>query len=205
VIRHLRIILPLIFLVGSFGPAASAIAQPLDGVWQSQGYGYVFEIQGSFLKAFEITTQTCVPGFTAQRLNGAVSGREATFRTKDRETYFVRTGDAGDHKLLHQEESITDIRIDRLAKLPEVCNQPTANTPLSNFEVFTRTWAENYISCDLRHTDWDRVVAEYRPKVTTQTTPAQLFEIFEAMIEPLGDLHTGISARDLKRSTKEFW
>ena len=190
-------------LLGLFTSVAAA--QSLDGVWQSQGYGYVFEIQGPVLKAFEVTTTTCVLGFTAQRLSRAISEREATFKTKDKEVYCVRTGGTSDHKLLHQEESIVDIRIDRIAKLPVVCDQPTANTPLDNFEVFTRTWAENYISFDRRHTDWKKVVAEYRPQITSQTTPTQLFEIFEAMMKPLNDLHTGIEAHDPKRSTKEFW
>ena len=180
-------------------------AQPLDGVWRSQEYGYVFEIQGPVLKAFEVTTTTCVPGFTAKRLDSAVPGREATFKSKDKEVYFVRTGGTNDHKLLHQDDSVTDIRIDRVARMPAVCDQPTANTPLSNFEVFTRTWAENYISFDLRQADWDKVVAGYRPKVTSQTTPTQLFDILESMIEPLGDLHTGIEAHGLKRSTRAFW
>ena len=195
---------PLTLLAGFLVFAAPA-TQSLDGVWQSQGYSYVFEIQGPVLKAFEVTTTTCVPGFTAKRLNSAVPGREATFQLKDKGTYFVRTGSTDNHKLLHQGDSVTDIRIDRMARMPAVCDQPTANTPLGNFEVFTRTWAENYISFDLKHTDWEQVVAEYRPKVTAQTTPTQLFEVFESMIKPFGDLHTGIEARRPKRSTERFW
>jgi len=124
----------------------------------------VFEIQGPVLKAFEITTTTCVPGFTAKRVNDVTPGREITFKTKNKEIYFVRSSGVGDHKLLHREESIIDIQIDRISKLPALCEQPTANTPLNNFEVFTRTWAENYISFDLRPADWKKVAAEYRLK-----------------------------------------
>ena len=187
------------------GPFTLTAAQTLDGIWRSQGYGYVFQIQGPILKAFEVTTTTCVLGFTAKRVNRAVPEREETFRTKEKDVYFVRTGGTSDHKFLHQEDSVTDIRIDRVAKLPAVCGQPTTNTPLNNFQVFTRTWAENYISFDRRHTDWNKVVAEYRPQITSQTAPMQLYEIFEAMIKPLSDLHTYIGARELKRSTKVFW
>lgn len=201
-IRAVRLLMLCGGVLTSIGWAAP---QSLDGVWRSQGYGYVFDINGSVLKAFEITKTTCVEGFTAQRRSATVAGQEATFKSKDAGIFFVRTGGTNDHKLLHQEDSVPDIRIDRIARIPAVCDHPVENTPIGNFEVFTRTWAENYISFDLRQTDWDKVVAEYRPKISSQTTPVQLFETFEAMIKPLGDLHTYIGARGLKRSTAPFW
>jgi hypothetical protein len=95
--------------------------------------------------------------------------------------------------------------IERKSKMPAVCAQRAENTPMGNFEVFVRTWAENYISFERRHVDWDSTVAEYRKRVTAETTPEQLFDIFESMIKPLGDIHTYIAARALKRSTPEFW
>jgi hypothetical protein len=180
-------------------------AQSLDGVWRSQGYGYVFDIHGPVLKAFEVTTTTCVPGFTAQRQTIAAPGWEATFKSKGRGIFFVRSDGADDHKLLHYDGALSNLRINRLPRMPAVCAPPTANTPLDNFEVFTRTWAEHYISFDLKHTDWDKLAATYKMKVTSQTTPAQLFEIFVAMIRPFGDLHTGVEAPKLKRETEDFW
>ena len=112
---------------------------------------------------------------------------------------FIRAGGPSDHKLLHIDGSASDIRIDRLSRMPAVCDQPTPNTPLDNFEVFTRTWAEHYISFDIKHTNWNEIVATNRPKVTSKTTPAQLFVIFEAMVKPFGDAHTFIGAPTLKR------
>ena len=44
-----------------------SVAQGLDGLWRSEGYGYVFEINNKILEAFEVTTRTCVRGFTAKR------------------------------------------------------------------------------------------------------------------------------------------
>ena len=93
----------------------------------------------------------------------------------------------------------SDVRIDRLPRLPAVCDHPTTNTPENNFEVFARTWSENYISFDLKKSDWAKVVETNRPKVTSKTTPAELFDIFEGMIAPFNDAHTYISAPDLKR------
>jgi hypothetical protein len=90
-----------------------------------------------------------------------------------------------------------------LPRIPAVRNPPTPNTPSGNFEVFTRTFAEQYIGFDLRHSDWDKIVGENRARVTPQTTPSQLFEIFDSMISPLGDLHTGIRAPQLKRESTD--
>ena len=186
-------------LAGSLVFVASSSAEPLDGVWRSQGYGFVFQVQGPVWKAFEVTSTTCVTGFTASRAAVAAPGREATFKMKDGSVLFVRAGGAGDRKLLHFDGSASDVRIDRLPQMPAVCDLPVANTPLGNFEVFTRTWAENYISFDLKQTDWDKVVAANQAKVDSTTTPAQLFDIFVAMIKPFGDAHTGIEAPKLKR------
>ncbi len=154
---------------------------------------------------FEVTRATCVEGFTAQRQHVAPPKSDAAFKSKEEGLFFIRASENGDHAVLHLEDSVPDIQIDRIAKMPAVCDHPTENTPIGNFEVFTRTWAENYVSFDLRHADWNKIVAEYRPRITSETTPAQLFDILRAMIEPLGDLHTYVAARSLKRSTPMFW
>jgi len=173
-------------------------AQALDGLWRSEGYGYVFEVNNKVLKAFEVTAHTCVPGFMAKRQSSSVFDREATFRTADGDVYFARAGDSGDHRRLHAEGSASDMRIDRLQEMPAICNRPTGNTPQDNFEVFTRTWAENYISFDLKHANWEQTIAGSRSRVTSGTTPAELFEIMKSMIKPFGDAHTSIRAPQLK-------
>jgi hypothetical protein len=64
-----------ILLALSLLPAAPALSESLDGVWRSQGYGYVFEILGSRLKAFDVTSTTCVAGFAARLQPVATAGR----------------------------------------------------------------------------------------------------------------------------------
>ena len=188
----------LIFIVGFLVSGSSEPAESLNGLWRSQGYGYVFEIQGSSLKNFEVTTTTCVPGVTARRDQAELPGRAITFNAKDGDVLLIKAGGSSDHKLLHSEGAASDIRIERLPKMPDVCRHLTRNTPLDNFEVFTRTWAEHYISFDLKHA-WERIVAESRHRVTSRTTPAELFEIFQERVKPFGDAHTFINAPNLKR------
>jgi Peptidase family S41/Tricorn protease C1 domain len=183
---------------------ASEPTPSFDGVWRSRGYGLAFEFKGPTVKAFEVTSTTCVPGFTAERDGTAIAGREATFKRQDGDEFFIRAGGTGDHRVLHFEGSASDVRIDRLPALPAVCSHPTPDTPAGNFEVFARTWAENYISFDLKDTDWAKVVEANRSRVTPGTTPAELFDVFERMIGPFNDTHTFVSAPELKRQFRRL-
>lgn len=174
-------------------------AQSVDGEWRSQGYGMVLEIQGPTVRTFQVTTTTCVPWFTAERIPGDVAGREAMFSSPDEDLFFVRTGGTANHKLLHRDGTPSDIRLDRVPRLPAACEPPTQNTPADNFEVFATTWEENYILFDQKKVNWDEIVRVNRAKVHSDTTPAQLFDILVGMIEPFHDLHTSIQAPDLNR------
>lgn len=179
-------------------------AQSLDGIWKSEGYGEVVEVHGPKLQAFQVTTTTCVVDGTATLESVIVPGREASFKADDGDEFFIRAGGEADHKLLHNVWSASDVRIDRIAKLPAACEHPTPNTPQGNFEVFTRTWAENYILFDEQKANWDATVASNRAKITDKTTPAELFENLAGMIEPFHNLHTYIDALDLKREFRTF-
>jgi hypothetical protein len=186
----------LMAVVASGAPGQSL---SIDGVWRSQGYGNVFEIHGATLNKFEVTNTTCVAGGTGAVDTTPVQGRIATFRTTGGGEMFVRAGGSADRKLLHSEGSASDERIERIPRLPAVCDHPTENTPVGNFDVFAQTWAEHYISFDLKQTDWGQVVAANRAKVTSNTTPTELFDILETMIGPFGDTHAFLAAPEINR------
>jgi hypothetical protein len=191
-------------LAGLLLAALPLQAQSVDGVWRSRGYGDVFEIHGPNVKTYQVTSTTCVPGFTAHPDPATIAGREATFTHDRNEIFFIRAGGKKDHKLLHNEGSASDVRLDRLPRLPAVCDHPTPNTPGGNFEVFTRTWAENYILFDQKKVDWVEVVRANQSKVRPETTPAELYDILVGMIEPLHDRHTYIEAPDLKHDFSTY-
>jgi len=184
-------------------------AQSLDGVWRSEGYGNVFVVKGADWKTFEVTSTTCVAGFSATRSTGATGDREATFRANedfdtDSQEFFIRLNGSNDHKRLHLEGAASDIRMERISCMPAVCDHLTPDTPQDNFEVFTRTWAEQYISFDLKHVDWGKLVTANRPKVTAETSPIDLFAILAGMIQPFGDAHTSIDAPGIGMSFQGF-
>ena len=188
-----------VLLLAVVAGGAPAQSPSMDGVWRSQGYGNVFVIHGPTLNAFEVTNTTCVAGGTAAVDTTPVPGRIATFRTPGGGEMFVRAGGSADHKLLHREGSASDERIDRIPRLPAVCERPTENTPAGNFEVFAQTWAEHYISFDLKKTDWGKIVEANRSRVTSGTTPTELFDILERMIRPFGDTHAFLAAPEIDR------
>src|SRR5215469_8559348 len=108
-----------------FAPVTALGANSLDGIWRSQGYGYVFNFQGSALKAFEVTRTTCMPGFTATRSPTTGPDREVRFNTTDKDELFVRPGDDAAHQTLHFDGSASDMRIDRLPLLAPNCEHPS--------------------------------------------------------------------------------
>jgi hypothetical protein len=87
----------------------------------------------------------------------------------------------------------------RIARKPSSCDSETPNTPISNFDVFAQTWAEQYGFFREHNVDWSAVVAENRRRVTMSTTPEELFEILSGMIAPLEDAHSSISARSINK------
>ena len=191
----LRVILAAV----SLATAAFGAAPAVDGVWRSQGWGFVYQIRQSDWQAFEVTNSTCVATSAAKRVPYNVKHVEAAFQERKGHLFFVWPGSDNDHKRITTPSGLSSIVIERIAELPTVCTPPTANTPLNSFEVFARTFAEQYISFDLRHVDWERSVLEQRKKITARTTPTELFKVLSAMIAPLTDIHTGIEAPKLKR------
>ncbi|MDQ2710972.1 MAG: S41 family peptidase [Acidobacteriota bacterium] len=177
-----------------------ASPHPIDGIWRSDGWGFVYKISVADLQAFEITSTTCVLGVKATRLSREAPGHEASFRARNGDMLYIVAGGDDDHKRIERPAGLTSIVLSRLSALPDVCTPPTANTPLGNFDVFAQTFAEHYISFDLRHIDWDRIVTQQRKRITPRTTPTQLFEILKAMLEPLTDIHTGLEAPKIKRN-----
>jgi C-terminal processing protease CtpA/Prc len=49
------------------------------------------------------------------------------------------------------------------------------------------------------------MVSSPRSRLDGITTPLELFDLLESLLAPLHDLHTSLSAPDLKRSSREFW
>ena len=178
--------------------AASGDTPALAGFYQTEGYGIQVELTvDSLLKMSEVTAISCVPSFLAKAVP-APPGAAAAYRLAKAPLTFLVLRDSTPGKIrIHFNGAASDMVARRLDGRLPICDKPTPNTPVSNFDVFAATWSEHYPFFADKKTDWAAVVAANRPKITDQTKPESLFAVLRGMIEPLQDAHSGISAPDL--------
>ena len=183
--------------VSAAGLAFPLTAQSLDGVWTSDGYGTLVEARGDRILAFEITSISCIPTWTADRVAGGETGA-VVFKRRDTPAKFaLRPGSSSSAWWFQPYGAASSARFRRVTSRPASCGKPTANDPETTFEVLWTTFAEQYGFFGVRGVDWPGVYRRFRPQVTATTTPAALFDIFKAMLEPLHDAHTYLAAKDI--------
>jgi carboxyl-terminal processing protease len=67
--------------------------------------------------------------------------------------------------------------------------------PEKNFEELWETFRNRYPFFELRNVDWKKQYDTYRPKVTSETSDDELFDIFCQMLDPLDDGHVELTAK----------
>jgi hypothetical protein len=177
----------------------AAKTESLEGYWLSDGYGYLAEIKGSELNLYEITSLSCIPSETFALQSEPADPRGTRFVSKDSGAIFLSPGPSPNSEWFFEPGAASKILFRRTSSRPEVCAHETANDTLTNFDIFAATFAAHHGFLKHRRVDWATVTKTYRAKVTPETKPEELFEIFKAMIEPLHDAHTFIGARDIKK------
>ena len=183
--------------IAVFLAACSSVAGAQNTLWTSEGYGYFFDAGPDTLRAFEVTSISCIPSFTAASVP-APAGAVAAYRFVGAPvTVLLLPDQKSDGMRFHLNGAASDVVLRRATQRPVVCDHATPNTPTSNFNVFATTWAEQYGFFDLKHVNWAAVVAANRGKVSDSTTAAELFAVLRGMIEPLQDAHTYIGAPDV--------
>lgn len=168
----------------------------LDGRWLTDGYGMLVEFKGSDLLVYETTKLSCILSGKATRRTGTGTADEIVFAA-DGDTFRIVRGPSQDTLWLHVDGAISNILLRRTSAQPKPCSQPLADTPLTNYEVFWQTFAEQYAFFALRKVDWRAMDKKARPRLTPETKPEELFQILSGMVEPLHDKHISISARSI--------
>jgi hypothetical protein len=166
----------------------------LDGTWITNGYGQIIQIKGSKLEIYETTTISCVLAETA-----ASKDQPNLFVSEDGEDDFLLKLDANHAVLRLNEGSLSDIEVHRTAQLPASCETPPQNTALNSYNIFWKTFSEQYPFFVLRKTDWNATNKRFRSQISESTTPDELFNTLKAMIQPLQDTHTGINASSIHK------
>ncbi|MGW1375909.1 S41 family peptidase [Streptomyces sp. NPDC002446] len=170
-------------------PAAS-----LEGVWRMDGYGTLVTIKGRSLRTYETTAVSCLPGaVTGTRVGTPDPDGRSRFAVPDSAPVTVAPQGTGRARLA-MEDSVGGRLLHRIGALPGRCAQRPSRDPRAAFDVFWRTYAENYPFFRAKKIDWVAVRDRYRPRITARTTDGQLFAVFRKMIEPLHDAHTRVVA-----------
>jgi len=192
----------LLALAGCDDGADGAHASParsVEGVYRTDGYGTAVVIRGHRLRTYETTAVSCAPGsLRGEQHGGTGPGGRRTYAVPDSAPVTVTPDGAGRARLRIADDAGSRT-LRRTGRLPHRCGRRPARDPRAVFDVFWRTYAENYPFFEAKGVDWRAVRDRYRPQVTAHTSDAELFAILRKMIEPLHDAHTALSAGEHRR------
>ncbi|MET7640748.1 S41 family peptidase [Streptomyces sp. NPDC005438] len=159
---------------------------PVEGVWRVDGYGTVLSVRGGTLRQYQTTDVSCLQGDPAR---GTGPGRYAT---SDGTVLTVRLRGDRDHATLREEDSVGWRDLRRLPTLPAECGRTVPEDPRTTFDVFWRTFEENYPFFAAKGVDWHQVRERYRPRVREDTSRDRLYAVLSAMVRPLHDAHVAV-------------
>ena len=127
-----------------------------DGLWRQEGYGTLLEIEAGEVHTYQITSESCVQSSTAYDRDRQL-GKFATVDVDGEETRLTLRALDGNIYYFNRQEA-----------LPEACEEyePTVD-PVPNFEIFWRTFEENYPFFGVHDVDWRDTYHRFRPRVNT--------------------------------------
>lgn len=184
---------PLPSTAGLFDTEISTSLDQLVGIWSSEGYGHVMEIQAGFPKQFQRYQVNDVSCLLVD--SGPLDLLQQNIRQVLRNTDSTRF-------TFRYPASIENYAYFRLSALPEHCSGggTTPDTdPLLNFDVFWSTMNEQYAFFEQRGVDWNALRDQWRGQLNGASSDADLFKVLTELITPLCDGHV-----QLMSDTGEF-
>lgn len=160
-----------------------ALAQSLEGVWQSRGWALIAQISSGELELYQYSQSLLLPLGTVPLVDGEFSLDGRT------QLKFRRIDEALE---LSDTEGSVSITFAALETLPEI--DDFNGDPVKNFEHFAELFAENYALFDLNQIDWNSAVNAARPLVSPTTSDDDLFDVLSMLMEPLNDRHVTLAS-----------
>ncbi|MEL6666675.1 MAG: S41 family peptidase [Pseudomonadota bacterium] len=149
-------------------------------IWRSDGYGLVIDSSTTPLRAYEVTSRSC--------LEIELDGAELA-------DFYDRVSFSDDLTVVRFQDTFDDhtFQYRKLASLPQLCQTGSAEAdPLSVFDQFTAYFEEHYVFFDLYDVDWARRTEDFRPQINSETTESELFDLFVQMVDGIKDAHVEI-------------
>jgi len=158
-----------------------------EGIWQSEGYGYILQIKGGQVKTYDMTSFNCIPT-SEMALNDFLLEQEFEIKTITKNSFTSNVITSEDLK-----DVTRVLEFKRLNELPELCENSDSskkNNPLYNFESVWQTYNEHYSFFKERNIDWNAYKAKYKSKLTNKSTDLELYLVLEEMLNALNDGHS---------------
>jgi len=191
-------LIPFLMMISSWPAPASAA--DLDGVWQTEGYGYLFEVNGADVTVYETTAISCLrsgltPG-AIEVLEGGESRNEVEARFPVAIPGFIEADmeiwpGPGSRKRFHRTDTNTFMTAERLPELPELCTADAPAAPGDTVAVFMETFKAHYPFFREGLRGWQV------PDTGSIATDQQLFDYLTGLMVPLEDAHTALVAPSL--------
>ncbi len=152
----------------------------LDGIWESQGYGYVLKIHGNNKKIYDISSNHC--------FDKGLSQRELSSILTDLKVIDAHTIQA---KI---ESGITDYYFKRIEKLPLTCKQKYDKNHAESIRYFIDVMKTHYAYFELHGVDWEQRSNEVIPLLDDQVSDNRAYQLMLKLLSGLNDAHIYLAA-----------
>ncbi|MCH6256987.1 S41 family peptidase [Puniceicoccaceae bacterium K14] len=154
--------------------ACQAASSP-EGLWYSEGYGWILEIDGNRKEVYHYTDNSCLEsGEALEEL--ASQFKSVQLLTEDE----LIIGNAVEESYYYFE---------RIDELPQLCSQDSGDDPVAVLEALIAYLGELFPFAEIRGVDWEKLKAEARSQIRINSTDAELRSVISDMLEAFGDSH----------------
>lgn len=192
-IKEMRVLVLLVLAGFTFQLQAQDLS--LVGVWWVTGYGHVFDITPDHFTYYQVTAVSCIELDETDLVTlepDRIIAEELDVLDEEFDLELQQEGE-----FLVFDDGAVDLKYaERIAELPESCETgiDESDDAVDVFEVFWQTFNEHYAFFDLYGVDWDATYMEFRPRVSSDMSDDDLFEVLKAMVTPLRDGHISIES-----------
>ncbi len=187
--RHARwalfVAISMLCLASCGKPSLSLSDVP--GIWQSDGYGWFIIIKdGKAGQVYHANDGACLQ-IKDDDIGETIVGLSPIAVEENGRAFTASTS-----------ENITHFRFRKVDTLPTECASASVKNPdpIANFDAAWKLFDTHYGFFRERKVDWKSVYRRYRPQVTPQTTPEELYRIMGKMFAELNDRHVIIEHTD---------
>lgn len=185
----IRLIILFLFLFSSFSYAKLDI----EGAWQTNGYGYIFNVDDERVTIYEQTELSCIKsGLAAGSL---IKANDKLFFSVSIAGFidakmYVMAGESESEKYFHRSDTSTYMRAQKLQHLPSNCSSQIDASAEQVVNVFKANFWQHYPFFDEKKVSWEFNQSTFKSETT-------LFSELVNLVAPLKDAHIALVAPNI--------